>query len=94
MFQLFLQCHIVLTGNYNFFNLLTVCLSIALLDDEFFYSKKNKSGKSKIWDYLSTLTCIAVYAGILYGTYVYYNLRLTENWTISAKIGKILVIFI
>lgn len=36
---------------------------------------------------LSTVACIAVYAGILYGTYVYYNLKFTENWNITSKIG-------
>lgn len=87
-FQVFLQVHIIATGNYNFFNLLTICLCISLLDDHFFYRKKSRNENSKILELFSTVTCIGVYAGILYGTYIYYNLRLTENWTITSKIGN------
>lgn len=82
-----MQVHIIATGNYNFFNLLTICLCISLLDDHFFYRKKSRSENSKILGVLSTAACIAVYAGILYGTYVYYNLKFTENWNITSKIG-------
>ncbi|KAJ8669667.1 hypothetical protein QAD02_000926 [Eretmocerus hayati] len=84
--QIFLQTHIIVTGNYNFFNLLTICLSISLLDDQFFYKRRQRDS-SKIWSYLSTLICLGVYAGIIYGTYVYYNLKLEPDWTISSKIG-------
>ena len=35
-FQVLLQGLIILTGNYNFFNLLTIVLCFSLLDDEFF----------------------------------------------------------
>lgn len=34
LFQVLLQVLIVFTGNYNFFNLLTVVLSFSLLDEE------------------------------------------------------------
>lgn len=33
LFQLLLQVMIVLTGNYNFFNLLTMTLCLSLMDD-------------------------------------------------------------
>ena len=46
--QVFLQIHIIATGNYNFFNFLTICLCISLLDDQFFYKKKSKNGTYSI----------------------------------------------
>ncbi|XP_033224978.1 lipase maturation factor 2-like [Belonocnema kinseyi] len=86
--QLFLMINIIATGNYNFFNLLTICLSLSLLDDQFFYKKKSKTGNSGILNYLTTIVCIAVYAAVLYGTYVYYNLKLDlDNWTIHSAIA-------
>lgn len=85
--QVFLQVHIIATGNYNFFNFLTICLCISLLDDQYFYKKKPRTGSGNILKYLSSLTSVLVYAGILYGTYVFYNLRITENWTIQSDIA-------
>lgn len=79
--------NIIATGNYNFFNLLTICLSISLLDDQFFYKGRTKTGSSKILNYLSILACVVVYLGILYGTHIYYNMKFAENWTIHTKIG-------
>lgn len=38
-FQVFLQLLILLTGNYNFFNLLTIVLCISLLDDKCILSR-------------------------------------------------------
>ncbi|KAL0116070.1 hypothetical protein PUN28_011138 [Cardiocondyla obscurior] len=84
--QVFLQLCIIVTGNYNFFNFLTICLCISLLDDQFFYKRKSKGDKSRIKNYLSTLTTISVYGVILYGTYVFYGLKLTDNWTIESNI--------
>lgn len=86
--QLFLQVCIIATGNYNFFNLLTIILCFSLLDDQYFHKKKPKQESSKVAEYLETLVCIIVYGGVLYGTYVYYNLKLTDNWTITSRIGN------
>ena len=51
-----LQIFIILTGNYNFFNLLTIALCISLLDDDFFQKRKSKYLKKKkklfLQDYL------------------------------------------
>lgn len=85
--QVFLQVHIIATGNYNFFNFLTICLCTSLLDDQFFYKRKSKSTSFNFTKYLSTILCILVYAGIFYGTYVYYNLRISDNWTIQSDIA-------
>ncbi|XP_068973628.1 lipase maturation factor 2-like [Bombus flavifrons] len=85
--QVFLQIHIIATGNYNFFNFLTICLCISLLDDQFFYKKKSKNGTYNIIESFSTILCIVVYGGIFYATYVYYNLRISDNWTIQSDIA-------
>ncbi|XP_012264453.2 lipase maturation factor 2-like [Athalia rosae] len=85
--QVFLQLNIIATGNYNFFNLLTICLCISLLDDQFFYKRKSKNSQSDFADYFSTVICLFVYAGVIYGTYVYYDLKITENLTIESNIA-------
>ncbi|KAG7213802.1 hypothetical protein KM043_003019 [Ampulex compressa] len=83
--QVILQVHIIATGNYNFFNFLTICLCISLLDDKFFYKRKSKIGQSMV-NALSTVLCILIYAAIVYGTCIYYKLRFTDNWTIQSEI--------
>ncbi|CAL7934808.1 unnamed protein product [Xylocopa violacea] len=85
--QVFLQIHIIATGNYNFFNFLTICLCISLLDDQFFYRKKSKTSSINFISCFSTALCILVYAGIFYATCTYYNLRLSDDWTIQSDIA-------
>ncbi|XP_029157826.1 lipase maturation factor 2-like [Nylanderia fulva] len=85
--QVLLQICIIATGNYNFFNFLTICLCISLLDDQFFYKRKFKNDKSRIINYLKTLITILIYGKVIYGTYIYYNLRITDNWTIQSNIA-------
>ncbi|CAK9830486.1 Lipase maturation factor 2 [Anthophora retusa] len=85
--QVLLQIHIIATGNYNFFNFLTICLCISLLDDQFFYKRKAKNNSYNLTKCFSTILCILVYSGILYTTYVYYNLRISDNWTIQSDIA-------
>lgn len=43
--QVLLQVLIILTGNYNFFNLLTLVLTTALLDDKHLVAKCNSGCK-------------------------------------------------
>lgn len=88
MFQVFLQIGIIATGNYNFFNFLTICLCISLLDDQFFYKRKSKNDKSRIRNYLSQLITVLIYAGLIYGTYIYYGLKIMDNWTIQSNISN------
>ena len=44
-FQVFFQLCIIATGNYNFFNILTIVLCVSLLDDDFLITKKKRKGK-------------------------------------------------
>lgn len=85
--QVLLQVCIIATGNYNFFNFLTICLCISLLDDQFFYKRKSKNDKPHISNYFKTLITILIYGTVIYGTYIYYNLRITDNWTIQSDIA-------
>lgn len=82
------------TGNWNFRDFLVICLSIGLLDDQFFYKKKSKHESSRWKNHLSTLVCILVYAAVVYGTIVFYRLRLLDNWTIQSEIGNHFFFFI
>ncbi|XP_024893963.1 lipase maturation factor 2-like [Temnothorax curvispinosus] len=84
--QVLLQVCIIATGNYNFFNFLTICLCISLLDDQFFYKQKSKDNESSIMNYFSTFVTIFIYGGVLYQAYIYYGLKITENWTIESNI--------
>ncbi|KAG8036745.1 hypothetical protein G9C98_004067 [Cotesia typhae] len=79
--------HIMATGNWNFRDLLVICLSIGLLDDQFFYKRKSKQESSRWKNYLSTFVCFVVYAAVVYATIVLYKIRLLDNWTIHAEIG-------
>lgn len=86
--QIFLQICIILTGNYNFFNFLTITLCISLLDDDFFLRKKLQKGNGGLWSlFLSRLVMWTVVGAILYGTYVLYTLRLTSNNVIESDIA-------
>ncbi|XP_011689704.1 PREDICTED: lipase maturation factor 2-like isoform X1 [Wasmannia auropunctata] len=85
--QVILQVFIIATGNYNFFNFLTICLCISLLDDQFFYKRKSKNDKSHVKNYVSALATILVYGVIIYGTCVLYGLKITDNWTIESNIA-------
>uniref|UniRef100_A0A671VTN3 Lipase maturation factor n=1 Tax=Sparus aurata TaxID=8175 RepID=A0A671VTN3_SPAAU len=52
--QVLLQVLIILTGNYNFFNLLTLTLCLSLLDDQHvrFWLRKADNINSKLWSWL------------------------------------------
>ncbi|KAF7496486.1 Lipase maturation factor 2 [Sarcoptes scabiei] len=70
--QILLQIAIFLTGNYNFFNMLTMILSITLLSDDLFRRKRiaNQSTHSRI--NLKTIETICF--GIFIGSIVYYTI--------------------
>ncbi|XP_071830736.1 lipase maturation factor 2-like isoform X2 [Apostichopus japonicus] len=76
--QVIFQIAIILTGNYNFFNLLTITLCISLLDDEDLgYSTQGKrlQGLQKL---VVRLTSLLVYGLLIYWTVHYFNLSI--NW--------------
>ncbi|XP_038047006.1 lipase maturation factor 2-like [Patiria miniata] len=90
--QILLQVLIVLTGNYNFFNLLTVTLCIPLLDDQFLGKNKpaikSDSFAARVGRGLAKLVSFTVYAGLAYSTVRLFNLRINaENYSVESEIA-------
>ncbi|XP_064174613.1 lipase maturation factor 2a isoform X1 [Anguilla rostrata] len=92
--QVLLQVLIIVTGNYNFFNLLTIMLCFSLLDDEAVSSwlgrgkrKKAKAGwPEALLSWAAVLVELGVYALIIYGAKVYFQLDINwKNKSVSSK---------
>lgn len=84
--QLYLFVNLIATGNWNYRDFLVICMSIALLDDQFFYKKKSKNGTS-FTSVLSTLSCLVVFGAIAYSFVVLFKIRITDNLTITSEIA-------
>ncbi|TKS73388.1 Lipase maturation factor 2 [Collichthys lucidus] len=91
--QVFLQVLIILTGNYNFFNLLTVALCLSLLDDQhvhFWLRKADKitNNDSKLWTWLCYLLELAVWALMIFGAIVFFDLQVdTTKKLVNSRIA-------
>nr|XP_040024217.1 lipase maturation factor 2-like [Gasterosteus aculeatus aculeatus] len=89
--QVLLQVLIILTGNYNFFNLLTLALCLSLLDDQhvnFWLRKADKISNtdSKLRCWLCYLLEVAVWSLMILGTIVCFDLKPnTTNNGISSR---------
>uniref|UniRef100_K9IZA5 Lipase maturation factor n=1 Tax=Desmodus rotundus TaxID=9430 RepID=K9IZA5_DESRO len=78
--QVLLQVLIIITGNYNFFNLLTLVLTTALLDDQHLSARSGNSRRKKTpasWPkaLLALLLELTVYGLLAYGTVHYFGLE-------------------
>ncbi|XP_010341667.2 lipase maturation factor 2 isoform X2 [Saimiri boliviensis] len=81
--QVLLQVLIIITGNYNFFNLMTLVLTTALLDDQHLaaepgHSSRKKTAMSRPKALLATLSLLlelAIYGFLAYGTVHYFGLE-------------------
>ncbi|XP_022089233.1 lipase maturation factor 2-like [Acanthaster planci] len=90
--QILLQVLIMLSGNYNFFNLLTVTLCIPLLDDQFLGKDKaaamSNSFIARVGRALTKLVSFAVYAFMVYGMIRLFNLRVnSDKYSIEAEVA-------
>uniref|UniRef100_A0A669EPB3 Lipase maturation factor n=1 Tax=Oreochromis niloticus TaxID=8128 RepID=A0A669EPB3_ORENI len=78
--QVLLQVLIILSGNYNFFNLLTVTLCLSLLDDRHHklcaLSLSLLYLDSKLWSWLCYLLELVVWALVIVGTVISFDLQL------------------
>ncbi|XP_045892439.1 lipase maturation factor 2a [Micropterus dolomieu] len=89
--QVLLQVFIILSGNYNFFNLLTLTLCTSLLDDQhvhFWLRKADKisNNDSKLFSWLCYLLELAVWALLIFGSIVCFDLQLdTAKNSISTR---------
>uniref|UniRef100_A0A3B3BJP9 Lipase maturation factor n=1 Tax=Oryzias melastigma TaxID=30732 RepID=A0A3B3BJP9_ORYME len=88
--QVLLQVLIILSGNYNFFNLLTLTLCLSLLDDQHVYfwlrrGDRLKEENSKLQAWLCYLLELAVWSLIIFGTIVCFDLQVdpTKNHVLS-----------
>ncbi|XP_040894593.1 lipase maturation factor 2a [Toxotes jaculatrix] len=89
--QVLLQVLIILSGNYNFFNLLTLTLCLSLLDDQhvrFWLRKADKpdNNNSRLWLWLGYVVELAVWSLMIFGTIIYFDLQLdTTKKGISSR---------
>ncbi|KAG7456157.1 hypothetical protein MATL_G00248770 [Megalops atlanticus] len=91
--QVLLQVLIILSGNYNFFNLLTITLCFSLLDDDHvsFWTRRGKKKQSNTWpqailSWAAFLVGLAVWGLIIYWTKVYFGLEVNwEKSTVSSQ---------
>uniref|UniRef100_UPI00358F7D99 lipase maturation factor 2-like n=1 Tax=Myxine glutinosa TaxID=7769 RepID=UPI00358F7D99 len=81
--QVFLQAMIILTGNYNFFNLLTIALCLSLADDSHHQfgtpDKKRHSWGGGLVGWIALLVELSVYLVLAVCTIWYFNLQL--DWS-------------
>ncbi|XP_035011838.2 lipase maturation factor 2a [Hippoglossus stenolepis] len=89
--QVLLQALIILSGNYNFFNLLTLALSLSLLDDQhvLFWLRRADTAdnnKSRLWSWLCYLVELAVWSLIVFGSIICFDLKMdTAKNAISSR---------
>ncbi|KAM9582383.1 lipase maturation factor 2 isoform 2-T2 [Guaruba guarouba] len=83
--QVLLQVLIILTGNYNFFNMLTIVLAFSLLDEEHVgrttgRSKRKSTGSwpPSLGSFLSVLLELSTYSLLLYWSIQYFGMEI--NW--------------
>lgn len=92
--QVLLQVLIILTGNYNFFNLLTLVLTTSLLDDRHLAAepgnarrkKTRPSGLKSMLAALSLLLELTIYGLLAYGTVHCFGLEVDwEQYTVHSR---------
>ncbi|KAF6268833.1 lipase maturation factor 2 [Rhinolophus ferrumequinum] len=89
--QVLLQVLIIITGNYNFFNLLTLVLTTTLLDDKHLAAEPGNSHCKKTATFwlkalLSLLLELTVGGLLAYGTVHYFGLEVDwEQYTVHSR---------
>lgn len=92
--QVLLQVLIIITGNYNFFNLLTLVLTTALLDDKHLAAESGNSHRKKapaswpkaLMGLLALLLELTVPGLLAYGTVHYFGLEVDwEQHTVRSR---------
>uniref|UniRef100_A0A1I8I8E4 Lipase maturation factor n=1 Tax=Macrostomum lignano TaxID=282301 RepID=A0A1I8I8E4_9PLAT len=84
--QLLLQCSIIVSGNYNFFNLLTICLCLSLLHDDDFSTRKGPRRAAGLklleWGISATL-----FVGLFYLTVRLFSLSVGPGFRVNSKVA-------
>ncbi|XP_074997112.1 lipase maturation factor 2 isoform X1 [Calonectris borealis] len=93
--QVLLQVLIILTGNYNFFNMLTIVLAFSLLDEEHMGRWLGRSKRKQastwppsLWAVLSTLLELSAYGLLLYWSIQCFGLEISwEKRLLDSKVA-------
>lgn len=80
-----LQFLIITSGNYNFFNLLTIFLCLSLVDDRHLYGSNTKPSKTSTIEKLITGVSIAL---MIYWTGIYFAIELGKEVPVDSKTSK------
>ncbi|XP_062591201.1 lipase maturation factor 2-like isoform X1 [Saccostrea cucullata] len=83
--QILLQILIIATGNYNFFNLLTMALCVSLVEDDFFKRSKVKKKKSGMQSLFNCVFSFVIYSYFIYQTVKQFSLQASFNPTFEIK---------
>uniref|UniRef100_A0A672IK43 Lipase maturation factor n=1 Tax=Salarias fasciatus TaxID=181472 RepID=A0A672IK43_SALFA len=81
--QVLLQLLIILSGNYNFFNLLTLTLCLSLLDDQHVHfwlrrPQRRETNTGTLWSRLCYLLEIAVWSLLIFGAIIGFDLQVDK----------------
>ncbi|KAK4309275.1 hypothetical protein Pmani_019088 [Petrolisthes manimaculis] len=89
--QLLLQVMIIVTGNYNFFNLLTMTLCLSLMDDVHLGYQHVKDLSFGFISYVKSTSSWLLkwvgYGALAYYTMAYFSLRFTPQGTIESTMA-------
>ncbi|CAG0886263.1 unnamed protein product [Darwinula stevensoni] len=84
--QVLLQVAIILTGNYNFFNVLTLVLCLSLVDDEWLLRIKAKGpSEAFLWRMAKLIMILVCIGGLVYIAVVFFSVSFV-NGIIFTKI--------
>ncbi|XP_045118153.1 lipase maturation factor 2-like [Portunus trituberculatus] len=87
--QILLQVMIIFTGNYNFFNLLTITMCLALMDDVHLGYQHVKDLSFGFISYVKATCSWTVkwlgFIALAYYTVIYFNLKIAPDGTIDSK---------
>ncbi|XP_072291218.1 lipase maturation factor 2a [Eucyclogobius newberryi] len=89
--QILLQVLIILSGNYNFFNLLAIALCVSLLDDQHVYfwiqkSYQTSHKESRLWSWLAYSVELIVWALLVFGTVICFDLQIdTQKKSVASR---------
>ncbi|KAK3548931.1 hypothetical protein QTP70_021685 [Hemibagrus guttatus] len=93
--QVLLQVLIIISGNYNFFNMLTIVLCFSLLDDEhvsFWLCRRRqqmeRNSVQAVLSWVCVLVEVGIYALLGYWTVLYFDLKVDwDKKSVSSKMA-------
>ena len=83
--QIFFQMAIILTGNYNFFNLLTCAICLSILNDSHIQRRLTYGRKVKMLKIIEVLVSFIIYSSLIYWTVYLFDIKFA-NQEVKSKI--------